>query len=137
MSDEKVQIYLCEQDSTAMFFPKTWGKLDKWACFDLDWTLAFPMKSLYHHPADDIHLLPGRKEKLLSLYFNHHLVIFTNQLAKRKERANIITSSHRLPIRGCETGFTPRPTTSREPTRHLSTSTGKPPAWLRSAVPME
>lgn len=90
MSDEKVQIYLCEQDSTAMFFPKTWGKLDKWACFDLDWTLAFPMKSLYHHPADDIHLLPGRKEKLLSLYFDHHLVIFTNQLAKRKERPNII-----------------------------------------------
>ncbi len=90
MSDEKVQIYLCEQDSTAMFFPNTWGKLDKWACFDLDWTLAFPMKSLYHHPADDIHLLPGRKEKLLSLYFDHHLVIFTNQLAKRKERPNII-----------------------------------------------
>jgi bifunctional polynucleotide phosphatase/kinase len=64
------------------------------AAFDIDWTIAYGEKKLFPKEADDIHLLPNRKEKILKLFkMGYTIALFTNQKTKQKlERVARITT---------------------------------------------
>ncbi len=66
------------------------GMPSKAIAFDLDWTLTFGTRSLIPREPSDIHLLPGRLEKLTELSAKGWgFVIFTNQLVRsNKELPN-------------------------------------------------
>jgi bifunctional polynucleotide phosphatase/kinase len=61
---------------------------DKFACFDLDWTVAYGQKRLFPSDPDDIFILPKRKTTLTRLHSEGWtILIFTNQYAaSKKER---------------------------------------------------
>jgi DNA 3'-phosphatase len=75
------------------------------ACFDLDWTLIRPYKKAFPIDADDLQLLPNRKETLKNLIDRGFtLIVFTNQKSSGKrveiifQRLNNFISMINLPL---------------------------------------
>lgn len=79
---------------------------NKWACFDLDWTLTYNRKKLFPNDEDDIFLLPGRLEILNNLVKdNYSIFIFTNQYAyshkvktKKLNRIKTFLNKIKIPV---------------------------------------
>lgn len=92
-------------NSVFMYEPNI-KKLDQVAAFDLDWTLSFNECHLFPKEADDIQILPNRREILEDLIKKGYTIaIFTNQFAKSKnekikkcDRIKTFLSKLNLPV---------------------------------------
>jgi bifunctional polynucleotide phosphatase/kinase len=89
-SEAKTMNITVSQTGTLFMFEPEEGTIptDKFACFDLDWTLSFGQAKLYPSDPEDIYMLPKRRAVLKQLVADGwSIVIFTNQYAvSKKER---------------------------------------------------
>lgn len=52
------------------------------ALLDIDWTITYAQKKMFNWDTDDIHIIPGRLEKITQLFKIGYTIVFvTNQLA--------------------------------------------------------
>lgn len=72
------------QDTFYCYIPTSYEPKEKWACFDLDWTLTYSEQRLFPQDPKDIHLLPHRRRILKKFAKHHTIIIFTNQKVKSK-----------------------------------------------------
>lgn len=78
-----------QQSSLYYYIPKI-KRFNKVIIFDLDWTLAYHNHHLYVHDADDINILPNRREVLEKLVKKgYSVVIITNQFCKKDKKNRI------------------------------------------------